>query len=327
MRVAARWLAAMAFAAALAMAWPAAAQTVDRRIAVTIDDLPWARAEMTAPQALLERHGRLIAALREARVPVIGFVNEDKLELDGNLQPARVQLLRDWLDAGFDLGNHTYSHRSLHDIGAAAFGEDTLKGERQLKPLMAQYGRQPRWFRHPYLRAGRDAAERTAVEDFLRSHGYRVAPVTVDNSEWIWAFAYANVMDGRTPVEDRPATLRRLREGYVPYMLNKLDYYERQSIELFGRNIPHVWLMHANELNADAFVELMAATRRRGYRMVPLDEAMRDPAYGHADGYAGQWGPSWIHRWAMAEKKPREFYRGEPAVPRWVMELAGVESE
>lgn len=47
--------------------------------------------------------------------------------------------------------------------------------------------------------------------------------------------------------------------------------------------------MHANELNADVFAELIAATRRRGYTLIPLDEAMRDAAYQRADGYTGKW--------------------------------------
>ncbi|MDI1252673.1 hypothetical protein [Thermomonas sp.] len=99
---------------------------------------------------------------------------------------------------------------------------------------------QPRWFRHPYLRAGRTQADKAEIRDFLAKHGYRVAPVTVDNGEWVWNFAYENVLDGSSghdgdgpndgPVDvaSRQDTLRRLREGYVPYMLNKVDYYERQ---------------------------------------------------------------------------------------------------
>ncbi|KAG1529725.1 hypothetical protein G6F50_017800 [Rhizopus delemar] len=45
---------------------------------------------------------------------------------------------------------------------------------------------------------------------------------------------------------------------------------------------------------------------------------MRDPAYARgAEGYNGRYGPSWRHRWAMAEKKPKDFYAGEPVVPKW----------
>lgn len=298
----------------------------DRRIAVTIDDLPWQGVGNTADDDLAARHARLIAQLKLAGAPVVGFVNESKLEVDGRVRPERLAMLEDWLDAGFELGNHTWGHVDLHEVGVAAFQEDILRGERQLRPLMAARDQAPRWFRHPYLRAGQSQADKAAVVDFLAGHGYRVAPVTVDNSEWIWAFAYERVLAQAGPAA-REATLERLRLGYVPYMLNKLDYYERQSIDLLGYALPQVWLLHANTLNADTYAELVAAVRRRGYRTIGLDEAMADPAYARPDGYEGRWGPSWLHRWAMAEKRPKAFYAGEPQVPRWVLDLAGLESE
>ncbi|MEN5340508.1 polysaccharide deacetylase family protein [Stenotrophomonas sp. TWI143] len=304
------------------------AAEVDRRIAVTIDDLPWARVGTILPADLQTRHAALMAQLRQADVPVVGFVNENKLEVDGQVQPARVQMLRDWLDAGYGLGNHTYSHMDLNAQGVAAFQQDFLRGEQVLRPLLAERGQRPQWMRHPYLRAGRTAEDRAAMDGFFRDHGYRVAPVTVDNGEWVWAFAYANVMNEQPPSAAREATLAQLRKGYVPYMLNKLDYYERQSQALLGYALPQVWLMHANELNAATFAELVAATRRRGYRFITLEEAMRDPAYARgAEGYNGRYGPSWLHRWAMAENKPKDFYAGEPVVPAWVMTLAKVDSE
>ncbi len=305
----------------------AAATPPDRRIAVTIDDLPWARLDRIAPPDLQARHERLLASLRAAGVPVVGFVNESKLEVDGRVQPDRVQMLRDWRDAGYELGNHTWGHVDLHAVGVPAFQDDILKGERQLRPLLAERGARPRWFRHPYLRAGRTPEDKAAIEAFLARHGYRVAPVTVDNGEWVWAFAYANVMNAPGDEAERAQTLRRLERGYVPYMLNKLDYYEAQSLALLAYNLPHVWLMHANELNAATFPELVAAARRRGYRFITLDEALRDPAYAREDGYTGRYGPSWLHRWAMAEQRPKSFYAGEPVVPRWVLDLAGVDSE
>jgi len=304
------------------------ATEVDRRIAVTIDDLPWARVDTILPADLQARHAALMAQLRQAGVPVVGFVNENKLEVDGQVQPARVQMLRDWLDAGYGLGNHTYSHMDLNARGVAAFQQDFLRGEQVLRPLLAERGQRPQWMRHPYLRAGRTAEDRAAMDGFFRDHGYRVAPVTVDNGEWVWAFAYANVMNEQPPSAAREATLAQLRKGYVPYMLNKLDYYERQSQALLGYALPQVWLMHANELNAATFAELVAATRRRGYRFITLEEALRDPAYARgAEGYNGRYGPSWLHRWAMAENKPKDFYAGEPVVPAWVMTLAKVDSE
>lgn len=301
--------------------------TPDRRIVVTIDDLPWQRMATTPPETLQARHDALMAQLRMAGVPVVGFVNEDKLEVDGQLQPARVKMLEDWLDDGHELGNHTHGHVDLHVVGLSAYQEAILRGERVLRPMLAERGKTSRWFRNPYLRAGRTAEDKAALAAFLAEHGYRLAPVTVDNGEWVWAFAYARVLDGQPDTTEREALLERLRLGYVPYMLNKLDYYERQSQALLGYALPQIWLLHANELNAVAYAELIAGAKRRGYRFVTLDEAMKDPAYAREDGYHGRYGPSWLHRWAMAEKKPKTFYAGEPVVPKWVLDLAGVDGE
>lgn len=312
----------------LAIAGVGHAAEIDRRIAVTIDDLPWARLDEIQPPDLQVRHQALLDQLKQANVPVVGFVNENKLEVGGVVQPQRVRMLRDWLDAGYQLGNHTWSHMDLNAEGVEAFQQDFLRGERVLRPLLAERGQVPVWMRHPYLRAGRTAQDRARMDVFFAEHGYRIAPVTVDNGEWVWAFAYANVLNEQADTPAREVVLRQLRRGYVPYMLNKLDYYEAQSVTLLGYALPQVWLMHANELNAATFAELVAATQRRGYRFVSLDEAMQDPAYVRGTtGYDGRYGPSWLHRWAMAEKRPKTFYAGEPEVPAWVKKLAKVDYE
>ena len=303
------------------------AVAAERRIALTIDDLPWQRLDERAEPELAARHAQLIAGLKQARVPVVGFVNESKLEVDGHLQPARVQMLRDWRDAGLELGNHTFGHVDMHAMPLDAFEADILRGETTLRPLLAETGQQPRWFRHPYLRTGQTPQARAALGTFLQQHGYQTAPVTVDNSEWVWAFAYDHVRDTEHDPARRAARLRQLRRGYVPYMLAKLDYYEQRSQRLLGRLPAQVWLVHANALNADCIEALVAATRRRGYHFISLETALQDPAYQHAEGYTGAGGISWIQRWAMAEHAPAAFYDGEPAVPGWVMALAGQGAE
>jgi hypothetical protein len=110
-------------------------------------------------------------------------------------------------------------------------------------------------------------------------------------------------------------------------MLAKVDYFEAQSIALLGYNLPQVLLMHANELNADCYGELLDAMRKRGYAFIDLESALKDPAYQRADAYTGKWGPSWIHRWAIGENKPKEFFAGEPIVPQWVKDYSGIQSE
>lgn len=313
--------------ALLCLSGAAHAAELNRRIALTIDDLPWQRLGERAEPELAARHAQLIAGLKKADVPVVGFVNEAKLEVDGQVQPARVRMLRDWRDAGFELGNHTFGHVDMHAMSLDAYEQDILRGEAVLRPLLAETGQVPRWFRHPYLHAGQSPQARAELAAFLEQHGYRIAPVTIDNSEWIWAFAYDHVRDTETDPARRDALMQQLRRGYVPYMLNKLDYYEARSTQLLGRLPAQVWLMHANALNADCVEALVAATRRRGYVFISLEAALQDPAYAHVDGYNGGAGMGWIQRWAMAGKVPKSFYAGEPMVPGWVTTLAGRDGE
>jgi hypothetical protein len=62
--------------------------------------------------------------------------------------------------------------------------------------------------------------------------------------------------------------------------------------------------------------KLLDMFRRRGYRFVTLEEALRDPAYQMPENYVGRNGQSWIHRWSRFKGMP---YKGEPDPPEWVM--------
>lgn len=290
------------------------------RMVITVDDLPWSESGRTSDKDLQARHDKLITALKGTHA--IGFVNEDKLYLDGELSPARKQMLADWLDAGLDLGNHTYGHVGLHQTPIEQYEKAILDGERVTRALLAELGRTPRYFRHPFLHGGRTQAVRERLAGFLKAHGYEIAPVTIDNGEWIYARAYLNLLG-----EKKLERAAEIKTSYLAYMDRKIAFFERTSQDLLGYQLPQVLLLHANALNADALPELLKAIEKRGYKLITLEEALRDPAYQMEDGHFGPGGITWLHRWAMAKKMPKSFYAGEPEVPRDVLELAGVDEE
>ena len=267
-------------------------------VAVTFDDLP-------ANPAIAPR---LLRAIVRARVPAIGFVNENKLTSD-----AHIDVLKHWHAAGLDLGNHTYSHRDLHVIGADAFTRDIMRGEEVTTAIL---GSRPTWFRHPFLHTGNTLEAKQEVEEFLARRGYRIAPVTLDNSEWIFARAYDLAKDA--------AARKRIGQAYIVYMDAKLAYFEDQSRKLFGRDIRHILLVHANALNADWFGALAKSMKKRGYAFITLDGALEDPAYRSADTYTGPSGITWIHRWALTAGKKGAFFAGEPKTPEWIQDAAGI---
>jgi peptidoglycan/xylan/chitin deacetylase (PgdA/CDA1 family) len=293
----------------------------DRAVAVTFDDLPVISLRHDlASQTIITR--KLLHAIKSNRVPAIGFVNENKLLTDGTLDERRVGFLRMWLDAGLELGNHTFSHPDLNSTSLDVFEQDVIRGEEVTSRLLKARGQRLRYFRHPFLHAGNNIETKRRFEEFLAARGYRTAPVTIDNSEWIFARAYENAL-----LRGDRQMAKRVAEAYIPYMDAKFGYFEQQSLALFGYEMKQILLLHANALNADYFHALAQMMKRRGYNFIKLDDALTDKAYTSPDTYAGPGGITWIHRWAITAGKDNDFFKGEPGTPAFVMKEAGVSAE
>jgi len=286
-----------------------------REIAVTFDDLPAVSVARGDPASLSVFADRLLLDFTTHRVPVVGFVNEGKLTVSGeglDGEEARLALLRKWLDQGFELGNHTYSHRSLNETPIEDFEADVIRGEPATAALMGSHGKRLRYFRHPFLHVGLDLNKRHAFEEWLKARGYTVAPVTIDNDDYIFAAVYAAALKAGDSELGR-----RVADAYLTYMGAVFDFQEGLSQSLFGRPIRHVLLLHANELNADHSGKLFDQLRKRNYEFVPLARALEDPAYGTPDSYVGRFGISWMHHWEQGMGRPRT---GAPDPPLWVSE-------
>ncbi len=289
-------------------------------MAVTVDDLPFVgRAPASAWQPTTDA---LLACFREHDVPAVGFVNEGKLypERDSEApSPERLALLRQWLDAGLELGNHTFAHAGLHDVSAEDFEAGIARGDVFTQRLLEEGDGAPlRYFRHPFLHTGRDAATRARVTSFLSDRGYRVAPVTIDNQEWRVARAYDHALN-----TDAVEAAARLESFYVEYMDAMVGYWEQQSRALLDREPPQILLIHANRINAATCPALLEVIEARGYRFVTLEAALEDDIWTERrDEYFGPAGISWIHRWALTEGREGAFFAGEPELPDWVTELA-----
>ena len=288
------------------------AQRAERMVAITIDDLPVTAISVSTDWASVT--ARLLAMLRQHDVPAVGFVNEAKLYVNDALDSSRVALLEAWLEAGQELGNHTFAHRGAHATPLDRYLDGITRGEKVTRELARRAGRPYRYFRHPQLHTGRSLEYRRGVERFLATHGYTIAPVTVDNQEWVYARAYVVAQQRRDS-----ALVRRVVTDYLRHLDTAFAYSEGLSRRLFGREVPLVLLLHANQINADYLDTILNRLEARGYRFARLERALADSAYRSADAYVGATGPSWLIRWAVTRGIDAA---GEPREERWIAELA-----
>ena len=289
-----------------------AADKPERQVAITIDDLPAASANSMTGPAIIEMTSKLLGTLRDQKVPAVGFVNEKKLYKLGEVDQ-RIKALQMWVDYGFELGNHTFSHTSLNKASLAGWEDDVIQGENVIRMLLAQHNMRLRYFRHPYLDTGRDLQTRRDAEAFLVGRGYHIAPVTLD----AWDWAYGGVYEDARKRGDT-ALQQKLVQSYLEYSNGVFEYCEKLSVQVVGYEPKQILLLHGNQLEADHIGELIDLLRKRGYKFITLEEALGDQAYSLPDSYVGEEGTSWLDHWAVSMGKPAQ---GAPTFPQWVLDL------
>ena len=288
-----------------------APQRPDRQVSITIDDLPAGMADRMPASDITAMTAKLLGTLRDHKIPVVGFVNEKKLYKTGEVDE-RIKALQMWLDYGFELGNHTFSHASLNQVGLKAWEDDVIQGESVIRLLLAPRKMKLRYFRHPYLDTGRDLLTRRAAEAFLVERGYRIAPITLDGWDWMFAGLYEDAKK-----RNDTALQQQIVKEYLAYHDAVFAYSEQLSAKVVGYEPKQILLLHASNLEADHIGELLDVLRKRGYRFIPLEDALGDPAYSLPDTYVGEEGTGWIDHWAITQGK---IPQGAPVFPQWVIE-------
>lgn len=235
-------------------------------VAVTIDDLPmhgpYPRGESPLTAA------REIASIFKAEnVEAVAFINAGWTVRD----PSTSDGLKIWREAGLPLANHGWDHRHLSEMDATQFEQELVKNE----PFLADQGSTDwKWFRYPFLDEGQDAAKRAASREVLARHGYKIASVTIDFSDWAWTAPYARCRD-----KSDDAGVRRLEDLFLQSARESISYYRQLSRTVYGREIPFVLLTHVSAFEARMLPRLIKLFRDEGFQFATLAEAQADPAY------------------------------------------------
>jgi peptidoglycan/xylan/chitin deacetylase (PgdA/CDA1 family) len=233
-----------------------------REIAITIDDLPFVGSANYKESALKREHDRFLTILDtlvQNKVPATGFV------IAGSIERGQWELLEAFHDAGFTIGNHTFSHANLNTTSSEKYIENVEHADKILAPLMSH----PRYFRYPYLAEGR--GERKAqVQRYLLDNDYIIAPVTIDTKDFRF-----NGQLYRVPYRSRPNYLPKLKRQYLAYIWKQTLRAEKRAQ---GKPVKHIILIHANLLNSHFLGDIIQMYRDHGYRFISLSEALESPA-------------------------------------------------
>ena len=296
----------------------------EKRMAIGFVSIPPVDRSDNPPHDAYATAQLLIEKLKKHRVPAIGFLqgaaiaNFEKATTTPRidlvrLNPVRAEIVRQWRDAGLEVGIGGFKHIWFYNTPYDAYVSNVEINERIAKQILAEKNQQLRYFSYPYLNTGKTNEDKERFENWLASRGLRSVKYTFDNQEWMYSFAY----DAARKDNDLN-TMKEIRGEFLDYMAKMLRHYEAYSQEMFNRQIPQTMVLTPSRLIADTADELFGMLENQGYAFVSMDDAQSDEAYNSAESFAGvKSGISWFERWQLAQgKKLRE----EPEVSKSVMD-------
>ena len=237
-------------------------------VALTFDDLP-AAGSLPAGDSRTKILARLATELRANHLDgTYGFVIAVKLENDPDAQEA----LQTWVNAGMNIGSHTWSHIPLTGNTAEAFEHEIALNE----PMLVRYAgtKDWHWFRYPFLWEGDTLEKRQVVRAYLKEHGYRIAQVSLDFEDYAWNDAY-----GRCSAKTDTAAIAWLEQSYLATAREYIILGRKESVIAFGHEISYVMLLHATAFTTLMLPKLVSDLQSEGFRFATLSEVEADPAY------------------------------------------------
>lgn len=237
------------------------------RVAITVDDLPGSLGLPGWPKSRVVQ--QIIATLQAHQVPApVGFVNG----IYGDDADAE-QALHSWLQAGFLVGNHSYSHVSANSQDAQVFAADVARN----RTWLAQRAAAPQhtsYFRFPYLERGNGPEQRALIRRALHEQGYVMASVSLDFADWAFTSATTRCLE-----RDDPFALGQLAAGYRENARAALFWSSETALRVYGRTTPLVLLLHAGLPTALNLEGLLTDYEQQGVEWISLASALADPAY------------------------------------------------
>jgi peptidoglycan/xylan/chitin deacetylase (PgdA/CDA1 family) len=245
--------------------------SIAKEVSITIDDFPL-RCCVGNIEKFEKENEKFLKTLEEFNAPIIAFVNE--IHLYNKNKNKMIEILERYSQNGHEIGNHTYSHKIINNVGFEIFKKDIEQGEEISKKIADKYNMKLKYFRHPGLGNGANKKQRKQLNEYLANHNYIIAPVTIDTMDWKFNKYYLTAIGKK----DKNMTEKIIKD-YLNYIENTIRFSENITKDIFHREIKHVLLMHAFQINIDHLDKVLQKIKDLGYKFITLDDALQDEVY------------------------------------------------
>ncbi|WP_297337578.1 polysaccharide deacetylase family protein [Algoriphagus sp.] len=273
-----------------------------KSISITIDDIP--NTEKFQQDGF---RSVLLDRLDSLDIPFTIFINEKKVFQTDFLDKNKNLLARWIAHENSTPGNHGYSHLRYSEVGFDDFVQDINKGLKLSDSIAMLHDKSMDSFRFPFNDLGKDSVQQAQIRSFLKFVGDRIAPFTIESSDWMFDSVYRYYLENG---EEEKA--RKIGESYVTKTLELVRFFEEMAAEIYHRPISHIYLCHDNVINAAFLDDIVSELSQEGYSIVPFEDSLKDPVYDQEDNYFQKWGVSWLYRWMDSQEERVGWMKKEP---------------
>ena len=233
-------------------------------IAFTFDDGP--RTEKDANMNPPERNSLLLKQLRVHGIKSALFITSKGLDDEG------LALTKQWGKADHIVGNHSVTHPyfSNHKVTLQTFEQELLGCDSVIQKMPGY----TKLFRFPFLNEGDTKEKRDGFREFMKSIGYKPAPVSIDASDWYYNSRLLSRLKENPGLNYEP-----YKKAYLAHLWNRACYYDSLSKLLLGRSVKHILLLHHNTINALYLGDVIRMFQEKGWKIIDAKTAFKDPVY------------------------------------------------
>ncbi|HAT8251273.1 TPA: polysaccharide deacetylase family protein [Legionella pneumophila] len=224
-----------------------------KAIAITIDDLPFVGEYRNFHLNMM------MNTMKDEKIPATGFI------IAKEVRPDNWEILHKFRDAGFGLGNHTFSHANLNKLKTKEYIQEIKEADSLLMPVLTE----PKYFRYPYL-AMSSGNKKNKILCYLEKHHYQVAPITIDSKDFVFNQRLLSV-----PELGRRAYLDELKPFYLDFIWQQTLKAEEHTQYHHNPDQAQILLIHANLLNAYVLPDIINLYKQNGYTFVSLEDALK----------------------------------------------------
>lgn len=256
------------------------------KIGITVDDLPAAGSNYPGINRLEISKKYLKTYKNYNYPPQYGFLNG--VYLEGMKE--RYEILSLWKKAGHYIGNHTYSHNGLGQLGDEKFKKDIEDNESFLIDFASSIS-ELKWLRYPFLDEGGTEKLRYSVRSYLKKRNYRVAQVSIDSADWHFNSAYIRCLE-KNDIDNS----KKIIKSFVETLEKIIIHREQEAQFIWGaqKELNHVLLLHLSPLLADAASSIFKMFEKNKWEILDANLALQDKTYEEDTAYINKNGKDYI---------------------------------